>query len=1037
MNLAAQEAFARYRPERLQTQILALFMLIVALTMATVALYTASEQTDTLLDLMQDHSAATTAELAITLEAMHNEQAQAAALKRGLSAAAADPHLLSLTLTNADGTVLHHFIRSGDTSLQAADFSASAAIPPATGKALASRTSAAPWTLTLWHPVKTDTISWIHAEFDLGTVRNTRNHIAFDTLVQGVFALLIGSIALLWLLRRPLSALKACTEFAEHIDQHMGDTLAQRSGTREIDHLANALNWASLRLYDQQSAITENEARKSAILSASLDCLITFDSFGNVLEFNPAAERLLGWTRNEALQRPVLDLLVASAEHDEDDNDLLAWLRRHHGDAVGHHIEIEVPTRNGRRIPAEIAIAALELHGRMLYTAYLRDIRERKRIAAEILHAKETAESANRAKSDFVANMSHEIRTPMNAILGMTELALETDLNDEQREYLTLARQSAHSLLNIINDILDFSKIEAGKLQLEAIGFRLRDTLGAVFKMLEITAAGRKLYLRCDVDPMVPDHLRGDPTRLKQIVTNLISNALKFTPEGGVDVRVSALQSRDGAQLHIEVKDSGVGIPADKQTAIFEAFSQADSSTTRKFGGTGLGLAICSRLAHDMGGRIWVESEPGRGSTFHVMLTFDLPTGQTSLSMTENDALDELHILLVTPDPVQAGALSKMLSSWQMKSHVCTTVSDANAVLIESERLARRFHLVLMDADEAAAVQIQSLQAGSSTHPPVILIHPPQALEIACDEATGHVRQPVHESDLLDAIMYAVGAGATNGKSRLFNPRNAANTPPLNVLLAEDNSVNQTLAVRLLSRLGHRVTLANNGREAVDWVRRQHFDVVLMDLQMPELGGLEATGQIRRIPGREHMPIIAMTAHAMKGDRERCLDAGMTGYVSKPIQVPALVRILDEVSSDIARPANDLLEPKEIGMTSSAMFDRNFLLDNLGGEVELMHEIVALFLRDYASNLNELRAARDAHDLDAMRMAAHALKGMVSNYGAHLAVAVADDISQACKHEVATDELSALVERLIDATEKLAAELRLELSDDSSVPAAA
>ena len=617
--------------------------------------------------------------------------------------------------------------------------------------------------------------------------------------------------------------------------------------------------------------------------------------------------------------------------------------------------------------------------------------------ARDLEAARKRAEEATRAKSEFLANISHEIRTPMNAMIGMAELALETRITREQREYLNAIQSSADGLLSLVNDLLDFSKIEARKLQLDSVGFNLRDALEDTMRVLAPRADQKGLELACHIHRDVPDALMGDPLRLRQVVINLVGNAIKFTEHGEVVLRVQAEPGGDdNALLRFSVADTGIGIPPEKQTVIFDAFSQADSSTTRRYGGTGLGLAISAQLVELMGGRISVESQPGRGSTFRFAARFELQGRGMEKSPARWRALTDLPVLIVDDNPTNRRILEEVFTNWRMCPVAVEGGASALATLEKSLHAHQSFAVVLLDGhmpdmDGFAVAERITRDRRYAGIKLVMLTSAGQPEDVARCRRLGisaYLTKPVKQSELFDVIITAIGQPAGE-RPRVPRLAREARRPQrkLHVLLAEDNQVNQLLATRVFKRLGHHVTVVSNGREALSAVQAGQFDLVAMDVQMPEMDGLDATAAIRaweKAVGT-HTPIMAMTAHAMKGDRERCLAAGMDGYTSKPIRIGEL----EQAIAQLVSPPEPAEVPMLEGTQVDGVIDRAALLAGVDGNRRLLRELVRLFLTDCPQRLAEIEEAVRRSDAEALRIAAHTLKGSVGNFAAKNAFAAA------------------------------------------------
>jgi PAS domain S-box-containing protein len=835
--------------------------------------------------------------------------------------------------------------------------------------------------------------------------------------------------------------------------------------TAELEHQTGVLKEMTQRLRASEEDASRALQERRDIMETIPDLLYVLDLDGRLTRWNQKCEVVTGYTAEELLGAPFLTL-VANAE----DGQARALNALRTAFETGYaEWEIPLKTSSGQTIPYQFTGVPLKdasAHAIGL-TGVGRDVTERKRAEAELQRAKELAEAANRAKSEFLANVSHEIRTPMNGVIGMTELTLDTELTREQREYLELVKVSADNLMTVINDILDFSKIEAGKLDLVPAPFDLRDSLGETLKTLALRAAQKHIELAHEIAADVPDALLGDSARLRQVIVNLVGNAIKFTEQGEVVARAAVEAEAEAAEaegrvcLHFTVTDTGIGIPLEKQRAIFDPFVQADGSSTRRHGGTGLGLAISTRLVAMMGGRLWVESVPGYGSMFHFTAWFDVQGNRVPPAVNTGTAgLSEHPVLVVDDNATNRRILEEILKNWGMKPLAVESGDAALATMRQAVASGDPFPLVLLDAMMpvmdgfrlAEEIKTDPDLAGSIIMMLSSADQPSDAARCRTLGVANYLTKPITQSDLLKALTRVLkstpiatppspaasasasasrtpiaasssssngnGPGNINGKACIHGnghtdgtgkglgtgagagtASGTAGAPqrrPLRILLAEDNAVNQTLAIHLLRKRGHEVTLAEDGLQALAAFEAEPFELVLMDVQMPNLGGFEATAMIRQreqATGR-HTPIIAMTARAMKGNREECLAAGFDEYLAKPLRPQELYDLIEKTVG---------LFPRATPQAPAPAIDQEVILDLVGDDSCLLRDLVTLFLDGIPALRDKIRSAIDAQDASRLNSAAHELKGAASHFAASATVEAARRLEAMGRDNTLTD----------------------------------
>ena len=744
---------------------------------------------------------------------------------------------------------------------------------------------------------------------------------------------------------------------------------------------------------------TQELARQHAYLDALIAstpvAIAVLDDRRAIRSINPAFEALFGYSAAEAIGAGIDGLIVPESLRSES-SELEARARS--GEIV--RVELERRRQDGRLIQVRLSAAAVKATAEGGLVALYEDISDRKAAEQAMRAARDLAERVARARSAFLANMSHEIRTPMNAVLGFVELVLDTELAPEQRRALELVRSSSEALLTILNDILDYSKIEAEHLELESIPFDLPKVVHGTATLLAVRAREKHLELTVDVPPDVPHLVRGDPTRLRQVLMNLIGNAIKFTEEGEVDVSADWVGHHgDRTAVRFRVRDTGIGISEEQLSHIFDEFTQADASMTRRYGGTGLGLAIARRLVALMGGELTVTSHVGRGSEFSFTLPFPVETPAGAATPGRAVSLGGRRLLVVDDNETNRRILRDMLGAEGMAVHEAHR-ADAGLEALRRAATARTpFDLAILDAqmpDQDGFELATAIRADAQLARTRLLI-----LTSAGQRGDGercrqlgiqaYLTKPIARADLIEAVgtVLAGTPSAAGGGDLVTRHSIAESRHTLRILLAEDNVVNQQVATAMLLKRGHQVDVVANGREAVDAVARERYDLVLMDIQMPEMDGFEATARIRGLPEGGTLPIIALTAHALSGERERCLERGMTGYLAKPFKAHELFAVVEARGPDGAEPAPAAAPPVDVAAFRRTMEE--------AGAAEAVDGILATFVQTLPERLDALTAATGGDSAEPIQRAAHAFKSAAATIGARALAALLEQIEAAAR----------------------------------------
>ncbi|EGU29580.1 PAS domain-containing protein [Vibrio ichthyoenteri ATCC 700023] len=824
----------------------------------------------------------------------------------------------------------------------------------------------------------------------------------------------------------------------------MGTSLfTLRLGTRATRALARSQAELETQVAERTSELKINAERTRTIIDNASDGIIVVNSHGTLVEFSPAAETIFGYQAKEVLiEATQIETLMSQPYHQ-------VYLEHLSEEDADSNLVMEFTgyRKNGEQIDLEIAISEATLAGEQLFTGIVRDATERKEAERELMLAKQKAEEATQAKSDFLANMSHEIRTPMNAIIGMSYLAMQTQLNKKQADYVNKIQTSAESLLGIINDILDFSKIEAGKLDLEQTEFDLESTIDNLVQVVSQRTQEKDLELLVDLDPQLPTHLIGDPLRLGQILLNLANNAIKFTDRGEIIVKAELIELGDDiVEARFSVSDTGIGMTQEQMARLFQSFSQADASTTRKYGGTGLGLTISKTLSEMMNGSIWVESESGQGSTFFFTAQFGISSEYPQQQVLPPQSMQGVSVLIVDDSVAAREILFSLCDSLNFTADVACSGAEALEKIQTAEQNQQKFDVILsdwkmpkMDGIELGR-QIEALQERGeiAAAPHFVMVTAYDKDEMLAQrqevDIAASMTKPVSSSTLLDTVSRVMTKEGIASKTKAGNKLDtsiANGIAGARVLLVEDNAINQEIATELLHMVGVEVTAANNGQEAVDLVEAQSFDLVLMDIQMPVMDGYQATQAIRNTGRFDDLPIIAMTANAMSGDKEKCLAAGMNDHLPKPINPNQVFQALVDWIEPTGKSVSLTMEPEADTTFTIDGFDTESALARMGGNIKAYKKTLANVAQSEADVAQRVEAAIEQQQINSAVIAVHSLKGIAGNIGANYLREPAERLEHALakqkeqsrcelgdEERQMLDEVARLVEKMILSIEQ-------------------